>query len=399
MSWKEIELGNAIHVKHGFAFKGEYFANEGNFIVLTPGNFYEEGGFRARPGKDRFYASDVPDSYILDENDLIVAMTEQGAGLLGSSALVPDSNRYLHNQRIGLVDQINEEVLDRFFLYYLFNTRDVRGQISGSASGTKVRHTAPERIYRVRARVPEVTKQKAIAQTLKVYDDLIINSKRRIELLEQSARLLFQEWFIRLRYPGHEHDKVVRGVPEGWSRPRFSDLAEFINGFAFKPHHWGNAGLPIVKIPELKDGIGSNTPKYSGSGVSDKYKICCGDLLFSWSGTLAVEFWVEEDAYLNQHLFLVKPYGCPGAAFLLLALRDSIPAFMSLAVGATMKHIRRSALDELRVLVPPEHLLVEFETEVNDIYSMVVNLRRQNNCISRARGLLLPRLMDGRVTV
>jgi type I restriction enzyme, S subunit len=96
-------------------------------------------------------------------------------------------------------------MLDREFLYYLFNTTQVRGQISGSATGTKVRHTAPERIYRVRARVPDVRHQKTIAQTLKNYDELIAINRRRIELLEQSAQLLFKEWFVRLRYPGHEH--------------------------------------------------------------------------------------------------------------------------------------------------------------------------------------------------
>jgi hypothetical protein len=92
--FREIKLGDAIHIKHGFAFKGEYFVEEGEMIVLTPGNFYEKGGFRVRPGKDRAYSGDVPDDYILNEGDLIVAMTEQGPGLLGSSALVPESNRY-----------------------------------------------------------------------------------------------------------------------------------------------------------------------------------------------------------------------------------------------------------------------------------------------------------------
>ena len=139
MTWRDIALGSAIHVKHGFAFKGEYFADHGEYIVLTPGNFNEEGGFRVRPEKERYYASDIPESYVLDEGDLIVAMTEQGAGLLGSAALVPQAKRYLHNQRLGLVDRIDAALLDKRFLYLLFNTRAVRAQISGSASGSRLR--------------------------------------------------------------------------------------------------------------------------------------------------------------------------------------------------------------------------------------------------------------------
>ena len=154
MTWTEIKLGDAIHVKHGFAFKGQFFADSGTHVVLTPGNFNEGGGFRLRPGKDRFYSGDVPEEYVLKEDDLVVAMTEQGPGLLGSSALIPESGRYLHNQRLGLVQIRDDTVLDKIFLYYLFNTRSVREQISGSATGTKVRHTAPERIYRVTASVP-----------------------------------------------------------------------------------------------------------------------------------------------------------------------------------------------------------------------------------------------------
>jgi type I restriction enzyme S subunit len=114
---------------------------------------------------------------------------------------------------------------------------------------------------------------------------------------------------------------------------------------------------------------------------------------------LAIEFWADEDAYLNQHLFLVRPYGNPGAAFLLLALREALPTFANLSVGATMKHIRRSALEQTRVLLPGPTLLSEFEDTVDTIYSLVVNIRRQNTKLAQARDLLLPRLMDGRITV
>ena len=182
MSWHELQLGDAIHVKHGFAFKGGYFADDGTHVVLTPGNFHERGGFRLRPGKDRFYAGDIPESFILSEGDLIVAMTEQGPGLLGSSAIIPEDDRFLHNQRLGLVQITDSDLISKRFLFHLFNTTQVRAQISGSATGTKVRHTAPERIYRVKASFPrKVTEQIRIADVLDAYDDLIENNRRRIQ--------------------------------------------------------------------------------------------------------------------------------------------------------------------------------------------------------------------------
>ena len=108
MSFKTIQLGNVIHIKHGFAFRSEYFSDSGNHIVLTPGNFFEKGGFRLREKKDRYYKGSIPEGFILEKADLIIAMTEQGPGLLGSSALIPESGKYLHNQRLGKIDEIDE---------------------------------------------------------------------------------------------------------------------------------------------------------------------------------------------------------------------------------------------------------------------------------------------------
>jgi type I restriction enzyme, S subunit len=122
VSWREIQLGDAFSIKHGFAFKSEHFGEEGRHVVLTPGNFHEPGGFRPRPGKDRFYTVEPPEDFILAPDDLIVAMTEQGEGLLGSSALVPSEGSYLHNQRIGLIENLDATRLEKGFLYRLFNT-------------------------------------------------------------------------------------------------------------------------------------------------------------------------------------------------------------------------------------------------------------------------------------
>jgi type I restriction enzyme S subunit len=138
MSWRDVQLGDGINVKHGFAFKGEHFASSGEYLVLTPGNFLEKGGFRVRDGKERFYHADFPEDYLLVENDLIVAMTEQGEGLLGSAARIPAQGKYLHNQRLGLVQVTDPHLLDKRFLYWVFNSAEVRAQIRATATGVKV---------------------------------------------------------------------------------------------------------------------------------------------------------------------------------------------------------------------------------------------------------------------
>src|SRR4051812_7706643 len=116
--WSRQALKGHIHVKHGYTFKSEHFAQEGEHIVLTPGNFWEAGGFKHQLGKETFYASTFPAEYLHKKGDLVVAMTEQSRGLLGSMAFVPN-NRYLHNQRIGKVTATSDEV-SLEFLYHAF---------------------------------------------------------------------------------------------------------------------------------------------------------------------------------------------------------------------------------------------------------------------------------------
>ena len=103
--WVEKPFSELCDIKHGHAFEGAFFSNEGEYVLLTPGNFYERGGYRDRGEKQKFYTGEIPRDYVLNKGDLLVAMTEQAAGLLGSPILVPESNKFLHNQRLGLVTQ------------------------------------------------------------------------------------------------------------------------------------------------------------------------------------------------------------------------------------------------------------------------------------------------------
>jgi type I restriction enzyme S subunit len=231
MTFHEVTIGDYFDVKHGYAFKGEYFTNAGPYIVVTPGNFFESGEFRFREGKEKFYVGEFPESFLLEKDDLIIAMTQQGPGLLGSSAMVPDDNQFLHNQRIGLVTNLDESKLCKRFLYYLLNTRPVRGQIEGSATGSKVKHTAPKRIKSVRVKIPSLTTQNRVASILAAYDKLLGNNRRRIALLKEAGQQLYKEWFVRLQFPGYESTKIVDCAPVGWSELTVSDwLASHIGG-------------------------------------------------------------------------------------------------------------------------------------------------------------------------
>lgn len=251
-----------------------------------------------------------------------------------------------------------------------------------------------------KVKIPDnLSEQKAIAFVLSAYDNLIENNRRRIQLLEQSARLLYKEWFVNLRFPGHEHIKIIDSVPEGWEKIPFVFLADFLNGFAFKPSDWAESGIPIVKIPELRDGPTIKTPKNSGDNIPEKYLLQDGDILFSWSGTLLVNIWNHGKGLLNQHLFKVMPVSPELRSFVYLALKEALNEFLNETTGATMKHIRKRALQKVAPIVPVKSILREFESVSAPIIEQIGILQRQITQASKARDLLLPKLMSGEVAV
>jgi type I restriction enzyme S subunit len=127
-------------IKHGFAFKSEFFTDNGDYILLTPGNFYETGGYRDRGEKQKYYSGEIPDGFLLSEGDMLVAMTEQAAGLLGSPILIPESGKFLHNQRLGLVTKKAGVPWTNEFFFHVFNTlasRDLGGHKKGHKNSAR----------------------------------------------------------------------------------------------------------------------------------------------------------------------------------------------------------------------------------------------------------------------
>ena len=408
MRRRKLSLGEALRIKHGFAFKGEFFADRGEYIVLTPGNFHEAGGFRLRPGKDRYYAGSIPEDFVLKPGDLLVAMTEQGPGLLGSSAIVPNGELYLHNQRLGLVHALDEALLDKAFLYYLFNTRPVRAHISGSATGTKVRHTAPERIYRITVDVPaKVAEQRQIASILSAYDDLIENNRRRIQLLEQAARLLYREWFVHLRFPGHEHVTITDGVPEGWERWLISDVCETVGGGTPSTKNnsfWEGDIIWVVPSDVTKNDclfLLDSERKITESGLqqSSAKLIPPRTILMTSRASVGYFALMDQEVCTNQGFINIIPQDDALRMYLLFNLMSRVEEIRGNAKGTTYPEISKGRFREMNVVVPPSHLVASFSEVASRTIEQVRCLKRQVRLLQTARDLLLPRMMSGEVTV
>ncbi len=402
--FQPCKLGELLRIEHGFAFKGEHFSDVGRHIVLTPGNFFEQGGFKPRPSKDRYYQSSYPPRYLLKKHALIVAMTEQGEGLLGSAAIVPDDDQYLHNQRIGLV-RAKKGAAETNFLYYLFNTSSVRQQIRNSSAGTKIRHTSPERMYGVDVVVPDLVTQQKIAAILSTYDDLIANNQRRISLLERMAEDIYREWFVRLRFPGHENVKVEKGVPEGWSLSASNEAFDILGG-----------GTPNTDEPMFWTGpIPFFTPKDATANfyalnceknISEKGLNACSTQLFPKNtifitarGTVGKLALAAVPMAMNQSCYALRPKHAVAVYFHYLAIRDSINYIKSVSKSGVFDNIVMDTFKNVPLLLPPQVLMDRFNEAVASLFIQVANLLERNRLLASTRDSLLPRLISGKLSV
>ncbi|WP_052215939.1 restriction endonuclease subunit S [Sphingomonas sp. ERG5] len=391
MNWTESRLADVLHVKHGFAFKGEFFTNQGDKVVVTPGNFFDEGGFKSKGDNEKFYSGSIPEGYVLKPGSLIVAMTEQAEGLLGSAAKTPVGRIYLHNQRLGLVSAIRPDRFDLQFAYYLFNSRPVRQQIRATSSGTKVRHTSPSRIGEVRVKLPPVTVQRRIGDILSAYDDLIENNTRRIAVLEDMARRLFEEWF-------------GNGVDAGWPSVKLGTVAA-INPESIKPKslpaHIGYIDIASVS-PARVDQV--QWMDFADAPGRARRIVRHGDVI--WSNvrpnrrSFALLLDVEQNTVASTGFSVLRSTAVPWSYLYVATTTSDFTAYLTnRAKGSAYPAVGSEDFADADILLPDSAALDRFHNHAGPMLELAARLHVQNTNLRTTRDLLLPKLISGEIEV
>jgi type I restriction enzyme S subunit len=409
--WKEVELGDIIHIKHGYGFKGEYFVDKpNNNLLLTPGNFAIGGGFKA--DKMKYYEGPINKEFILSAGDVIVTMTDlsKEADTLGYSAKIPNDskNTYLHNQRLGLVSLKNNEY-DLDYIYWLLRTYEYQRYIAGSSSGATVKHTSPTKIYSCKVLVTKnKDTQRKIASILSAYDDLIENNLKRIKLLEEKAQLTYEEWFVKMRFPGYETAKfdAVSGLPEGWEKKEFQFFGQIITGKTPSTSNelFFDGNIPFVKTPDMAGFpyVLDCTQKLSELGAnSQKNKfIPKNSLMVSCIGSAGAFALASEDCQTNQQINSII-FNEEFYTFYFYCLAKGLkPILEGLGSnGATMTNVNKGKFEKIEAVLPTLHLLLNFHDLIKNNFDVILNLQNQNRLLKEARDILLPRLMSGMVDV
>ena len=421
---KLSSLRGKIHVKHGFPFKGEHFTSSGPYVVLTPGNFHEQGGFKRNAGKDKYYAESFPEEYLLNQGDVVVAMTEQTDGLLGSMALIPESGRFLHNQRLGLVTSLTSDV-DVRFLYHLFKTKSVREQIRRSASGSKVKHTSPERIYDLQVQLPPPKAQVAITNLLTVLDDKIeLNNRINVEL-EGMAKLLYDYWFVQFDFPmtaaqatalgkphltGHPYrasggkmiynETLKRDIPEGWGVTTLSKFANITMGQSPPGESYNQEGSGLVFFQGSTD-FGWRYPQVREFTTAPSRFAKAGDILLSVRAPVGTLNMADQACCIGRGLAALNAKSGHDSFLFEVMLYFKTIFDRRNASGTTFGSITKDDLHSLEFACPSKGscLLDAFEEKIKPSHKTILNNHKQNHELTQLRDWLLPMLMNGQVTV
>lgn len=176
MEWKRYKLGDILDVSRGASLRGAFYATDGKYIRLTCGNFdYQNNCFKTNTSKDNlYYIGDFKPEFLMKKGDIITPLTEQAIGLLGSTAIIPESGKYIQSQDVAKI-VCKEDLLDKDFAFYLISSTIVKQQLSVAAQQTKIRHTSPDKIKDCTVWIPCLEEQKRIGNLLRRID-------RKIEL-------------------------------------------------------------------------------------------------------------------------------------------------------------------------------------------------------------------------
>ena len=224
--------------------------------------------------------------------------------------------------------------------------------------------------------IPERHVQIRIASILSAYDGLIENNQRRIQLLEQSAQLLYKEWFVHLRFPGHEHVTITDGVPEGWKRKPLGEIA---------PLNYGKALKKDDRIP-------GPFPVFGSSGIigtHEKSLVSGPAIIVGRKGNVGSIFWSQDDFYPIDTVYFIEAKYC--SIHLYHALLNTQFINTDVAVPGLNRDFAHSRL----LLVPDNKILALFEQHATTIYEQINRLTKYNQTLTQARDILLPRLMNG----
>lgn len=403
MSWPSLAIGDIAEV----VTKGTTPTTLGRPFVDHGVNFVKAEALNGDAGLDQHGFAFIDEEThqllqrsILKEDDVLITIAGAKIGKCGyvKPEILPANT----NQAVGIV-RVNKLKAVPRFVYYFFKQPAAYSLVQSMGAQAAQPNLNLSSLKKIRLPLPTVAEQQRIAFILSAYDYLIENNRRRIQLLEQAARLLYKEWFVHFRFPGHEHVKIKDGVLAGWERKTAFDVMDVLSGGTPKtnvPGYW-EGDIPFYTPKDSADYayVFSTEKTLTEDGLRNcNSKLYPKDTIFITArGTVGKINLAQTDMAMNQSCYALLARKPLTQYFLFFALVEGVNQFRSRAVGAVFNAIIVDTFRHIPFLVPREQLIQTFTDYVSPILRQVEALSTQTRKLTKAREILLPRLMNGEI--
>ena len=416
--WKTVKLGDVADVLSGYAFKTKDFIEEGVPVVkiknIIPPNIDIND---TQYVSNEMYEEKI--KYALNYNDILISMTgsnvNQIASAVGKIGRVKlKYTKLLLNQRVGKLFVKDNSKCNYDYLYYYLIQPEIRYNLAANAGGSANQaNISPADIKNIDIKLPSLEEQEKIANILSCLDDKIELNNEMNKTLEEMAQSIFKRWFVDFEFPNEDGEpykssggEMVESelgmIPKGWEVSSIYDLAEYINGTSFKSKEYGESGLAIIKIAELKNGITESTKFFVGN-KDEKFYLKNRDILFSWSGnpdtSIDTFIWYKGDAILNQHIFKVIPKDNIGYSFIYLMLKYFKKTFTEIARNKQttgLGHVTVKDLKNTKIAID-YNKINEFNNIAISLIEQIIENYNNIEILNETKSLILPKLMKEEV--
>ncbi len=417
MELKRYKLGEILDVTRGASISGEYYATEGTYIRLTCGNFdYQNNCFKENKSKDNlFYVGEFRPEFLMKEGDIITPLTEQAIGLLGSTAIIPESGKYIQSQDVAKII-CNENLLDKNYAFYLISSASVKQQLSAAAQQTKIRHTSPDKIKDCVVWIPNLSEQQRIGKLLRSLDRKIELNRAINQNLEAMAKQLYDYWFVQFDFPNEEgkpykssggemmwNEKLKRMIPQKWTNANIYQLAS-ISKETVNPQVHPNELFKHYSLPEY-DKTETYAEEYGIDIQSAKFTVTNNCILVSklnpWTSRVICGN-RESNQICSTEFVVWNPASMKTKGFLFM-LAKSAKFIEYCTQGATgTSHSHRRINPELMMKFDFSYnseIAIKFSRLIENIIGKLHDNIAQLKVLTKQRDELLPHLMNGQITI
>lgn len=380
--WKRYKLSEIASLSNGINFDKSAYTSGVKLIGVSD--------FKDRIYPDYNSLQEVDPKVVrkgdyLEKGDIVFVRSNGNKELVGRCMMIDQDIPVTYSGFCIKLRLMEKNIFEPIFFNYLFRTRQFRKAMTGTAVGANIQNLSQSRLGNCEVCVPNIEEQREIATILSRYDSLIENYQKQIKLLEEAAQRLYKEWFVDLRFPGHESTKIVDGVPEGWEKKKVGDITPIKTGKKDANYGTSDGDYPFFTCSQEP----IKAPSYSFDANA---------VILAGNGDFNVKLYRGKfEAY--QRTYVLEPNNPSMLYLLFFCISENMNKLATGASGSTIKFLTKGMIDSLEMFVPIKTLVARFNQYIEAVQSEKERIQSQIRFLTEARDRLLPKLMSGEIQV